>query len=189
MPEEIYVSTDIEADGPIPGPNSMISFASVALRSDKTVIDEFTANLQPLPGAQPHPRTMLWWEGFPDALAKARENPEDPAVVMPRYVEWLRKLPGRIVLVGQPVAFDFMWIYWYLQRFCGDSPFGHSALDAKTFAMAMLDKPYRDCVKHALPKEWSDDLPHTHVALDDAREQGAMFINMLQHNRQRRSEG
>jgi hypothetical protein len=33
-----------------------------------------------------------------------------------------------------------------------------------------------------LPKEWSDDLPHTHVALDDAREQGAMFINMLRRN-------
>ena len=28
---EIYVSTDIEADGPIPGPHSMLSFASVAL--------------------------------------------------------------------------------------------------------------------------------------------------------------
>jgi hypothetical protein len=25
---EIYVSTDIEADGPIPGPHSMLSFAS-----------------------------------------------------------------------------------------------------------------------------------------------------------------
>ena len=27
---EIYVSTDIEADGPIPGPNSMLSFGSAA---------------------------------------------------------------------------------------------------------------------------------------------------------------
>ena len=179
MPEEIYVSTDIEADGPIPGPHSMLSFASVALRADKTVVDEFTVNLQPLSGAQPHPRTMLWWEGFREALAKARENPEDPAEVMPRYAKWLRGLPGRIVLVGQPAAFDFMWIYWYLQRFCDDSPFGHSALDIKTYAMAMLKKPYRDCVTSALPKDWLDPLPHTHVALDDAREQGAMFCNML----------
>jgi hypothetical protein len=30
MTSEIYVSTDIEADGPIPGPNSMLSFASAA---------------------------------------------------------------------------------------------------------------------------------------------------------------
>jgi len=35
-----------------------------------------------------------------------------------------------------------------------------------------------------LPKRWFDaDLPHTHVALDDAREQGAMFCNMLAENR------
>jgi hypothetical protein len=27
---EIYISTDVETDGPIPGPNSMLSFASAA---------------------------------------------------------------------------------------------------------------------------------------------------------------
>ena len=182
MPEEIYVSTDIEADGPIPGPHSMLSFASVAMRIDKTIVDEFTANLLPLPNASPHPRTMLWWESYPDALRQAQEDQHDPAEVMPRYVKWLRKLPGRVVMVGQPAAYDFMWIYWYLQSYCNESPFGHSALDAKTYAMALLKRPYRDCVKNALPKEWHDDLPHTHVAIDDAREQGAMFINMLRAN-------
>ena len=37
MPE-IYVSTDVEADGPIPGPNSMLSFGSAAYTVDKTLI-------------------------------------------------------------------------------------------------------------------------------------------------------
>ncbi|MFN3243240.1 MAG: exonuclease [Planctomycetota bacterium] len=182
MPEEIYVSTDIEADGPIPGPHSMLSLASVALRADKTVVDEFTVNLQPLPDAAPHPRTMLWWEGHKEALAKARENPEDPSEAIPRYAKWVQKLPGRVVLVGQPAGFDFMWVYWYLQRFTDGSVFGHSALDIKSYAMAMVKRPYRDCVRDALPKEWRDDLPYTHVALDDAREQGAMFCNMLRAN-------
>jgi hypothetical protein len=31
---EVYVSTDIETDGPIPGPNSMLSFASAAYLPD-----------------------------------------------------------------------------------------------------------------------------------------------------------
>jgi hypothetical protein len=35
---EIYISTDIEADGPIPGPNSMLSFGSAAFRADKTMV-------------------------------------------------------------------------------------------------------------------------------------------------------
>lgn len=182
MPDEIYVSTDVEADGPIPGPHSMLSFASVALRADKTTIAEFSVNLASLPGAAPHPRTMTWWAGHPEALAKARANPEDPATAMPRYAAWLRELPGRVVFVGQPAAYDFLWVYWYLMRYGGESPFGHSALDVKTYAMAMLKLPYRDCVKGALPERWRDPLPHTHVALDDAREQGALFCNMLREN-------
>jgi hypothetical protein len=38
MPE-IYVSTDVEADGPIPGPHSMLSFASAAFLANKTVFE------------------------------------------------------------------------------------------------------------------------------------------------------
>lgn len=182
MPDEIYVSTDVEADGPIPGPHSLLSFGSVAYRRDKSVVAEFTANLAPLPGAAPHPRTMLWWATQPAAYAMATAAPEDPAVAMPRYAKWLRELPGRIVFVGQPAGFDFMWIYWYLVKFTGDSPFGHSALDVKTYAMAVLRRSYRDCVKDALPKEWRDPLPHTHVAIEDAREQGALFCNLLRAN-------
>ena len=34
---EIYVSTDVETDGPIPGVNSMLSFASAAYLADKTL--------------------------------------------------------------------------------------------------------------------------------------------------------
>jgi len=72
-----------------------------------------------------------------------------------------------------------MFVYWYLIRFTGQSPFSHSALDIKTYAMALLRKPYRESVKKNMPKEWFDPAPHTHVALDDAIEQGALFCNML----------
>ncbi len=36
---EVYVSTDVEADGPISGPHSMLSFGSAAYLSDKTLDD------------------------------------------------------------------------------------------------------------------------------------------------------
>jgi hypothetical protein len=72
-----------------------------------------------------------------------------------------------------------MFVYWYLMRFTGESPFSHSALDIKTFAMAMLKTKYRDATKRNMPKSWFDQLPHTHIALDDAIEQGALFCNML----------
>ena len=33
-----------------------------------------------------------------------------------------------------------------------------------------------------MPPHWFDPLPHTHQALDDAIEQGALFCNMLAAN-------
>lgn len=176
---EIYVSTDVEADGPIPGPHSMLSFASAAYLTDKTLVGTFEANLELLPGAVGHPDTMEWWKGQPEAWAACRTNVRDPALVMPDYVAWLKSLPGKPVFVGYPAAYDFMFVYWYLMKFAGESPFSHSALDIKTYAMAVLGTEYRKSVKQNMPKDWFDDLPHTHVALDDAKGQGALFCNML----------
>jgi hypothetical protein len=102
---------------------------------------------------------------------------------MKNYVSWLKGLPARPVFVAYPAGFDFLFVYWYLMRFAGESPFSHSALDVKSFAMAMLRLDYRDSTKRAMPRRWFDKLPHTHVALDDAIEQGALFCNMLAENR------
>jgi len=177
--KEIYVSTDVETDGPIPGPHSMLSFASAAYHSDKTLISTFTANLETLPGATGDPKTMEWWKTQPVARDACRKNLQPPEVAIRDYSAWLKSLPGKPVFVGYPAAFDFLFVYWYLIRFTGESPFSHSALDIKTFAMAMLRKNYRDSTKRNMPRRWFDNLPHTHTALDDAIEQGALFCNML----------
>ncbi len=180
---EIYVSTDVEADGPIPGPHSMLSFGSAAYLADKTLVATFSANLETLPGASGHPATMAWWAKNQPAWDACRVDCQAPEVAMLNYVAWLKALPGRPVFVGYPAAYDFLFVYWYLMRFAGESPFSHSALDIKTFAMALLKTPYRDTTKHHMPRAWFDKLSHTHVALDDALEQGALFCNMLGVNR------
>lgn len=176
---EIYVSTDVEADGPIPGRNSMLSFASAAFTPEKRLVATFSANLVTLPEASVDPATMEWWQSQQKAWDACRENARDPAVVMLEYCKWVKGLPGKPVFVAYPAAYDFMFVYWYLVRFAGESPFAHSALDMKSFAMAILGAEYRESVKRNMPKEWFDPLPHTHVALDDAIEQGALFCNML----------
>ena len=178
MPE-IYISTDVEADGPIPGPNSMLSFGSAAFKEDKTLVATFSANLALLPGATGDPKTMEWWKSQPDAWAATRKDAREASIVMPDYVAWLNSLPGKPVFIGYPVAYDFMFVYWYLIRFAGQSPFSHSALDIKTLAMAALGTEYRESVKRNMPREWFGDQPHTHVALDDAIGQGVLFCNIL----------
>lgn len=180
---EIYISTDVETDGPIPGPHSMLSFGSAAYTADKTLISTFSANLETLPEASAHPKTAEWWATQPEAWAACRKDLESPAAAMARYLAWIQTLQGRPVFVAYPAGFDFLFIYWYLIRFVGESPFSHSALDMKSFAMAQLKKDYRESTKRNMPKHWFDKLPHTHIALDDAIEQGALFCNMLKDNR------
>ena len=176
---EIYVSTDIEADGPIPGPHSMLSFASAAYTADKKLVDTFSTNLDTLPNAEAHPDTKIWWDKNPEAWNACRQDCQSPEKAMKDYVKWLKQLPGTPVFVGYPAAYDFMFVYWYMIRFVGESPFSHSALDIKSYAMAVLKKDYRESTKRNMPKRWFDKLPHTHVALDDAIEQGDLFCNIL----------
>lgn len=180
---EIYISTDVETDGPIPGPHSMLSIGSAAYTADKQLVATFSANLDTLPGATAHPDTARWWATQPEAWAACRTNLETPEAAMARYVAWIRSLAGKPVFVAYPAGFDFLFVYWYLMRFVGESPFSHSALDMKTFAMAVLGTDYRNSTKRNMPAEWFDPMPHTHVALDDAVEQGALFCNMLRHHR------
>lgn len=179
---EIYVSTDVETDGPIPGPHSLLSIGSAAYLPEKKLVATFAANLDALPGASPDPRTMAWWSSQPEAWAACRQDPQPPTEVMQKYLAWLKGLPGAPVFVAYPAAFDFMFIYWYLIRFTGESPFSHSALDIKTYAMALLKKNYRASTKRNMPARWFDKWRHTHRALDDAIEQGALFCNMLGEN-------
>lgn len=180
---EIYVSTDVEADGPIPGPNSMLSFGSAAFDANKQLLSTFEANLELLPSASPDPKTMAWWKTQPVAWEACRRDPQPPESIMPRYLAWLKALPAPPVFVGYPAAYDFLFVYWYLIRFTGESPFSHSALDLKTYAMAMLKSDYRQTVKRNMPKRWFGSAPHTHRALDDALAQGWLFCNMLAENR------
>ena len=180
MPKpEIYISTDIETDGPIPGPHSMLSLGSAAYLADKTLVATFKANLETLPGATGDAETMKWWQTQRDAWQACRENLQAPESAMTAYLEWIKSLPGKPVFVAYPAGFDFTFVYWYLIRFAGESPFSHSALDMKTLAMALMKTDYRDSTKRRMPRHWFDPLPHTHRALDDAIEQGALFCNMM----------
>jgi hypothetical protein len=185
---EIYLSTDIEADGPIPGMHSMLSLASVALSAEGEVLGEFSINLETLEGAQMHPKMADWWQTQPQAWAACRTDLQSPELAMASYLAWIRTFQGRAVFVAMPASFDFLFVYWYFIRFCGECPFGHSALDMKSFAMAQLGCEFRKAGKSGFPMAWRSLLPHTHIALDDAREQGESFIAMLRASRARHAE-
>lgn len=183
---ETYVSVDIEADGPIPGPHSMLSLAAVAFDLDGRQLGTFSANLETLPEASGHPDTMAWWAGQPEAWEASRRDRREPSEAIPAFVAWVRSLPGKPVFVAYPAGYDFTWVYWYMMRFVGESPFSHSALDIKTLAMALMGCGYRDATKKNMPAAWFRGAPqHSHVALDDAIGQGILFVNMMREMKAR----
>lgn len=182
---EVFVSVDVEADGPIPGPHSMLSFGAAAYVIDwsdapaAAAAGTFAANLETLPDAAGEPATMKWWASQPEAWAACRVDPRPPAEAMRAFTAWLDGLPGRPTFVAYPAGFDFTFVYWYLVRFTGKSPFAHSALDMKTMAATLLGTPYRDTTKRTFPARWRVDARHSHVALEDAIEQGEIFCKMM----------
>lgn len=180
---EIYISVDIEADGPIPGPHSMLSLGAAAFTADGNMLSTFSANMYPMEGSKPDPDTAKWWLSQPEAWAEVCKDREEPSLVLPRFVNWVKAQPGKPVFVGYPAGFDFTFVYWYLIKYTGSSPFAMNALDMKTYAMAVLGTSFEDSRNRNFPKMWFGADKHSHVAVEDAIEQGRIFCKMLRHPR------
>jgi hypothetical protein len=182
---ELFMSVDIETNGRIPGPSSMLSFGAAAFTVDKKMLGTFTANLETLPGAEGEKSTMEWWATQPEAWAACRKDLQDPKVAMTNFVEWVESFKNYSpVFVGYPAGFDFTFMHWYSENFVGRDPFSFSALDIKSFAMAVLKTDFRKATKSNFPGRWfPPGKPHTHVAIEDAIEQGLLFLNILEDSR------
>ena len=191
--ETVYVVTDIEVDGPWPGPNSMISFASVAVTADGVEHGTFEAVLQGLPGAAPNPDTYAWFQTQPEAWAAATKDPRDPGAVMADFVRWVKGLPMPREFAASPIAFDGLWIDHYLRRFTryglvqgpdeSDRLFAGAGLCLRSYAAAVTGRPVSECSVGSLPPEWLGDIPHTHRAIDDARGYAHLLTVLLQRSR------
>ncbi|MBZ0187413.1 MAG: 3'-5' exoribonuclease [Candidatus Obscuribacterales bacterium] len=177
---DVFVSCDVETTGPIPNPYSMLQLGVAAFTSDAKLVSTFNANLAELEPVTRHPDTMSWWDKQPGLFEATRKDMEPPEEAMLRFDAWLLELPGPLTFVAYPAGFDFTFVYWYLVRFTGMSRFSHSALDIKTLAMAAMKVSYRKATKRHMPKSWFSDSRHTHVAVEDAIEQGELFFAILE---------
>ena len=179
---ECYVSIDIEADGPVPGLHSMLSLGAAVFSSDGGLKETFSANLEALPEAHEDVRTMRWWASQPAAWEACRAQTQKPEQAMRSFHAWVElqaRLHGLPVMVAFPAAYDAMWVQWYLHRFIGDDPFRRRAIDIKTLAMVAMGTGYRATVKSSLPGHWRATTKHTHIAVEDAIEQGELFMNIV----------
>jgi len=178
MPKPVtYMSIDIETFGPTPGLHSMISLGAGAFDDAGILLDSRQWNLWPLPDTKADPATSKFWMAQPpEVLQRATENALDPALAMREFDAWCRALPGHKICIAWPATWDYAFVFHYLIRFVGRSVFGYSALDIKSLMFALTGQ-FRS--KKHLPQEVLASLtkrPHTHVAVEDAIEQGEIFF-------------
>ena len=194
--ERVYVVTDIEVDGFVPGANSMLSLASVAVTASGEQVGEFEAVLAGLPGAQPDPQVWAWFATQPpEVLAAATTDPRPVHEVMADFVAWVRGLGEERELVASPLGFDGTYVDHYLRRFTSyalceslyaEDPLFHGpGLCLKSLACGLVGGDPATFTVHSLPKEWFGDVPHTHRAVDDARGYANLLVEVLRRARTR----
>ncbi|GGK23406.1 3'-5' exoribonuclease domain-containing protein [Salinarimonas ramus] len=185
---DVYFSADVETDGPIPGPFSMLSFALVyAGRFDGRHFERparyeraFYAELAPI--SDQFEAEALAVNGLDrDQLVREGTSPERAMTDAARFVREVAGT-GSPVVVAFPLSFDWTWLYWYFVRYSlTGSPFGHSrCLDIKTAYAVKAGIPISGAGRSRMPRALLPDRAHTHNALDDAAEQAEIFANVME---------
>jgi len=185
---DVYFSADVETDGPIPGPFSVLSFALVfAGRFDgkrfaapQNYKQSFYCELKPISNDfQPEALRVNGLDR--DRLVREGESPEK---AMTEAARWIRQVAGEAkpILVAYPLSFDWSWLYWYFTKFSAvGSPFNHSlCFDIKTAFAVKAGVPISEAGKSKLLPNLRPHTGHTHHALEDAIEQAEIFARVFE---------
>jgi hypothetical protein len=186
--EDVYFSADVETDGTIPGPYSMLSFGLVfAGKFDGERFVEPANYDQSLycelkPISEDFQPEAMKVNGL-DRSRLCREGKE-PVKAMTEAAIWVQSIAkgARPILVAYPLSFDWTWLYWYFVRFSSvGSPFDHSGcFDIKTAFAVKAQLPIAQAGRNAIGHEFRSTRPHTHNALEDAIEQAEIFAKVFQ---------
>lgn len=184
--KDTIISVDIETTGLAAGIHSMIALGAVAYRDGKEV-SSFYASLKEWEGSTRSEDTMKFWGRNQTEWNKIQKEARDPQTVMEEFYNWVGSLPAPRVVAGNPAVFDCTFLYWYLSVFVGEEAVNKlfdriRALDIRTYIAAFMGVPYSEAERKLIPNEWKENLPYTHNALDDARQQGVVLMNMLRAN-------
>lgn len=180
---EVYISIDVESDGPIPGINSMLSLGAVAFDGNGDILATFEANLHVADGAVSDPDTMDWWNTQIEAFAYVRSGCREPRAVMDEFATWVERVAlsrkAVPVAVCAPAGYDFTFVYWYLMRYLGRSPFRFAVLDVRSFFAGYKGTLWTRSTRRYWPKRYHDRrVKHDHTPRADALGQGISFMRM-----------
>ncbi len=168
---EIFISVDVEAAGPIPGEYSLLSIGACDVDDDNStfecLVKPINRNFDP---------KALEIAGF--TLDELEQIGLQPARAMEVFHQWIRKTSGRDrrrVFVGFNAAFDWSFVNFYFHKYLGENPFGFTALDIKSLYMGVTNCTWDETRSSRIAARVQPKLAGAHSALQDARYQAEMF--------------
>ena len=182
----LYLSFDIEADGPSPSVNSMLSIGIWGFDTNGREIATFQRNIKPHPSrTEDLPTKVRFWDKNLKIKEFVSTNQADAEFCMEEimiFYEGLKDKGYNIKWVARPSAYDWQWLNCYYNEFGpeGKSSIGYSALCISTLltAFCKLHK-VSDDQWDGLWAELTEGEKITHNPLDDARCQGKVMFNLM----------
>lgn len=184
----VYAHFDVEADGPSPAINNMVSFGILFTDETGKQLESLQMDLKPLPNHYPDQRTMdEFWSKNQEEWDRIKRNAMEPRIAMLALNMILQKFAtagAEVEWVANPAAYDWQWInyYWWhpsvrTQDFVD---IGYS-----TVCQSTMRREYKrrhnltgDQMKDLIA-QWTEGLEMTHNPLDDARYQAAIFFHLM----------
>lgn len=172
---ETYISVDVESAGPNPSQYSLLAIGACSVFFPDR---NFYIELKPV--------NLLFRQealescGF--SLKKLAVEGVEPAEAMRGFETWLQEaLPAgqRPVFVGFNAPFDWMFVNDYFHRFLGHNPFGHAAIDIKSYYMGLAKVPWAETTMRFLGQRYLNQPALIHHALRDALDQGEIFRKLM----------
>lgn len=118
--QKVYMTINVESDGPDPALNNMLELSCVLHFENGTVIDELNIKFIPLPNRKPDSFTMLnFWNVNPEAWDWVNTDSIDVDTGMSQFVEFFEKYSKlySIRFVGDPASRDFVWLQEYYTNY------------------------------------------------------------------------
>ena len=174
-PKDVYISVDVESAGPNPADYSLLTIGACTIAEPQQT---FYIELRPVNS-----------NFVPEALSISRLSMErladrglTPKTALVRFENWLKEQTPeghKPVFVAFNAAFDWMFMNDYFHHYLGHNPFGHAAIDIKSFYMALTGASWEETSMQYIGPRYLPDQQLTHHALRDAMDQAVIFRKML----------
>lgn len=177
---KIFLSFDIEADGPTPMLNNMTSIGIYAFDENNNHVDSYQRNIKNVEGHITDPATQVeFLDTHPDLVKFLQTDQVTPYECMAELATFLSGLSNKkIVWLARPGAFDWQWLNGYYHTF------GPEDKPKLGFKADCISSMWKACVRcHKIDSEKESKLwkmfttgeAMTHNPLDDARYQAKLY--------------